>query len=99
MDTGRVRDLPRITLTPHESTEKRGRHVQTDASEVSTSRTKDFMVDAAKRITFWGSTAVWILGIILALNAGLQNKYAEAGVCLLASGLALGVLSYTFIRK
>jgi hypothetical protein len=53
------------------------------------------MADAARRVTFWGSTAVWILGI----NAGMINEYAQAGACLAASGLALGVLGYTFIRR
>ncbi|MCH7736269.1 MAG: hypothetical protein IH872_02600 [Chloroflexi bacterium] len=58
-----------------------------------------FMADAAKRITFWGSIAVWILGIVLALNAAYDSEYTSAGICLLASVAAMGVLSYTFMRR
>lgn len=57
------------------------------------------MADAAKRITFWGSIAVWILGIVLALNAAYDSEYTSAGICLLASVAAMGVLSYTFMRR
>jgi len=35
-----------------------------------TSESGGFMAEAARRITVWGSIAVWILGIVLALNAG-----------------------------
>jgi hypothetical protein len=64
-----------------------------------TSEPSGFMADAARRITFWGSIAVWVLGIVLALNAGYDSEYTSAGVCLLASAGALGVLGYFFLRK
>ena len=35
-----------------------------------TSESGGFMAEATSRITVWGSIAVWILGIIFALNAG-----------------------------
>ncbi len=57
------------------------------------------MADSAKRLTFWGSYIVAVLGVILSLNAGLSNDYTGAGVCLVASALAIGVISHTFLRK
>ena len=57
------------------------------------------MADAARRITFWGSVAVWVLGIVLAINAAYDSEYTGAGACLVASAFALGILSYTFIRR
>ena len=58
-----------------------------------------FMADAARRITFWGSIAVWIVGLILAINAAYDSEYVGTGACLLASAAGLGVLSYTFMRR
>ena len=58
-----------------------------------------FMAEAARRITFWGSIAVWILGFVLALNAAYDSEYTGAGVCLLASAGGLAVLGYMFMRR
>ena len=58
-----------------------------------------FMAESAKRMTFWGSTTIGFLGIILAINAALSDEYTGAGVCLAASALAIGILGYTFIRR
>lgn len=57
------------------------------------------MADAARRLTFWGSTIVGVLGVVLAINASLTDDYTGAGVCLAASALAIGILSYTFMRR
>ena len=57
------------------------------------------MAESAKRMTFWGSTTVGVLGVILAINAALSDEYTGAGVCLAASAGALGVLGYMFVRK
>ena len=73
--------------------------MQRNIKDTSTSEARDFMADAARRLTFWGSTTIGVLGVVLAINAGMINEYAQAGACLAASALALGVLGYTFIRK
>ena len=57
------------------------------------------MAESAKRMTFWGSTTIGFLGIVLAINAALSDEYTGAGVCLAASALAIGILGYTFIRR
>ena len=57
------------------------------------------MAEAARRLTFWGSTIVAVLGVVLAINASLSDEYTGAGVCLAASALAIGVISYTFMRR
>ena len=57
------------------------------------------MVEAAIRVVFWGSIAIWVLGIVLAINASLSDEYVGAGACLAASALALGILGYNFIRR
>ena len=64
-----------------------------------TSESGGFMAEAARRITVWGSIAGWILGIVLALNAGYDSEYTSAGVCLLAPTGGLAVLGYMFMRK
>ena len=61
--------------------------------------TAGFMTAAARRLVFWGSTIIGILGIVLALNAALSDEYTGAGACLAASALALGVIGYTFVRR
>ena len=58
-----------------------------------------FMAEAARRLTFWGSTIVAVLGVVLAINAAYSDEYTGAGVCLAASALAIGILSHTFVRK
>ena len=58
-----------------------------------------FMAEAARRLTFWGSTIVAAMGVVLAINAAYNDKYTDAGVCLAAAALAIGILSHTFIRK
>ncbi len=58
-----------------------------------------FMAEAARRLTFWGSTIVAVLGVVLAINVAYSDEYTGAGVCLAASALAIGVLSYSFIRR
>ncbi len=57
------------------------------------------MTAAARRMVFWGSTIVGILGIVLAVNAALSDEYTGAGACLAASALALGIIGYTFVRR
>ena len=64
-----------------------------------TAEADGFMTAAAGRIVFWGSTIVGVLGIVLALNAGLSDEYTGAGACLAASALALGIIGYTFVRR
>ncbi len=59
----------------------------------------EFMAAAARRLTFWGSTIVAVLGVVLAINAAYSDEYTGAGVCLAASALAIGILSHTFIRR
>ncbi len=58
-----------------------------------------FIAEAARRLTFWGSTIVAVLGVVLAINAAYSDEYTGAGVCLAASALAIGILSHTFIRR
>ncbi len=43
----------------------------------------------ARRVVFWSSFIAGWLGVIKAINAGLSNQYIGAGVCLVASALAL----------
>ena len=66
---------------------------------METAEAGGFMTAAARRMVFWGSTIVGVLGIVLALNAALSDEYAGAGASLAASALALGVVGYTFVRK
>ena len=58
-----------------------------------------FMAEAARRLTFWSSTIVAAMGVVLAINATYNDEYTDAGVCLAAAALAIGILSHTFIRK
>ena len=67
--------------------------------ESNPSESGGFMGEAARRMTFWGSTIVWVLGVILAINASLTDDYTGTGVCLAASALVIGILSYTFMRR
>ena len=59
----------------------------------------EFMAAAARRLTFWGSTIIAVLGVVFAFTEASSNEYTGAGVLLAASALALGILSYTFMRK
>ncbi len=61
--------------------------------------THSFFKAAARRMAFWGSTIVGILGIVLAINAGFSDEFIGAGVCLAGSAMAFGVLGYTFVRR
>jgi hypothetical protein len=70
-----------------------------EARRVETKESGSFMADAASRLLFWVGTTIGILGVILALNAGLQNDYAAAAACLAASSMALGINGYFFIRR
>ena len=67
--------------------------------QMETAEAGGFMTAAAMRMVFWGSTIVWILGIVLALNAALSDEYVGAGICLAASALALGIIGYVFVQK
>lgn len=62
-------------------------------------QTDDFLTFMARRVVAWGSTIVGIAGIVLAINAALTNEFVGAGVCLLASTLAFGVIGYAFSRE
>ena len=66
---------------------------------IDTAETSAFLKVAARRMSFWGSTIVGILGIVLAINAGFSDEFIGAGVCLAGSALAFGVLGYTFVRR
>jgi len=66
---------------------------------METADASGFMTAAARRMVFWGSTIVGILGIVLALNAALSDEYTGAGACLAASALALGIIGFAFVRK
>ena len=46
------------------------------------------MAEAAIRVLLGGSKAIWVLGIVLAINASLSDEYIGAGACLAASALA-----------
>ncbi len=72
---------------------------QGEERRVETKESGSFMADAASRLLFWVGTTIGILGVILALNAGLQNDYAAAAACLAASSMALGINGYFFIRR
>ena len=66
---------------------------------IETDKADGFMAAAARRMVFWGSMIVGVLGIVLALNAALSDEYTGAGACLVASALALGIIGYTFVRR
>ncbi len=66
---------------------------------METAEASGFMTAAARRMAFWGSTIVGILGIVLALNAAYSDEYTGAGACLAASALALGIIGYTLVRR
>ena len=66
---------------------------------VESSTGSGFVNASARRMAFWGSTIVGILGVILAINAGLSDEFTGAGVCLVASATAFGILGYTFVSK
>ena len=68
--------------------------MRTESAEAS-----GFMTAAARRMAFWGSSIVGVLGIVLALNAAFSNEYTGAGACLAASALGLGFIGYTFVRR
>ena len=53
----------------------------------------------ASRISLWGLTIVGFLGIILAINAALDNEFIGVGSCLAASALAFGAIGYVFTKR
>ena len=56
-------------------------------------------VAMASRISLWGLTIVGFLGIILAINAALDNEFIGVGSCLAASALAFGAIGYVFTKR
>ena len=58
-----------------------------------------FFASAARRIAFWGSTLVGFAGLILAINAALDDEYVGAGVLLVASAVAFGAIGYVSGRR
>ncbi len=65
--------------------------------EIST--TEGVSTSRADRVAFWGSTIAGIAGIILAINAALDNQFTGAGLLILGSALAFGVIGYSFSRR
>ena len=59
---------------------------------------QSFINAMARRVTIWGPIIAAILGLIAAINAMLIDEYVGAGVCLIASALAIGVLAYASRR-
>ena len=55
---------------------------------MNTPESGSFMAEAAIRVLFGGSKAIWVLGIVLAINTSLSDEYVGAGACLAASALA-----------
>ena len=51
------------------------------------------------RIVISGTAITGFLGIILALNASLADEYVGAGVLLIASALAFGLLGLSALRR
>ncbi len=58
-----------------------------------------FFASEAPRIAFWGSTLVGFAGLILAINAALDDEYVGAGTLLIASAVAFGAIGYVSGRK
>ncbi len=52
-----------------------------------------------KTVAFWGSFTVFILGIVLTINAALDSQFVGAGLLLLACALASGVVGLIFSKK
>ncbi len=65
----------------------------------ATGENSDFITSMTRRMSPSGSTIVGIAGIVLAINAALEGEFVGAGVCLIASALAFGVMGYTFSRR
>ena len=62
---------------------------------METTGNNDFLTSASRRVAFWGPTIVGFGGLVLSVNAALDSEYIGAGVCLVASALAFGVIGYT----
>ena len=62
---------------------------------METNTTKQpFLISMARRVIIWGPTIAAFLGLVAAFNAMLGDEYVGAGVCLIASAMAFGVLAY-----
>ena len=53
----------------------------------------------AARVAFWGSTIAGFAGIILAINAALDDQFTGAGLLILGSAVAFGAIGYNFYRR
>jgi hypothetical protein len=51
-----------------------------------------------KRLALWGSFVVFALGIIYTINANLDNQYIGAGLLLIASALACGIVARLYSK-
>ena len=56
-------------------------------------------VQMEKRVTLWGCIIVGFLGIILSINASLDNQLIGAGLLLIASSFAFGFIGLLFLKK
>ncbi len=66
---------------------------------MAANETTDFLTSMTRRVVAWGSVAISVSGWVLAINAALDDQFVGSGVCLSASAIALGVLTYAFLRK
>ena len=53
----------------------------------------------ARRVAFWGPIIAGFLGLILTVNASLGSDWVGAGVLLMASVFAFGVVGYIYLRR
>ena len=67
--------------------------------QMETGEPGGFMTGMARRTAIWGPTIVGFLGVVLALNAAYSDEYTGAGVCLVASALAFGVVGFVSVRR
>ncbi len=59
---------------------------------------RPFLEQMAGRVATWGGTIVGFVGLVLAINAALSDQYTGAGVCLIASALAFGLVGRALRR-
>ena len=57
-----------------------------------------FFASSAPRVAFWGCTIVGFAGVILAINAVMDDEYVGAGLLLIASATAFGAIGYFSAR-
>ena len=62
------------------------------------STTDGVSTSMAARVAFWGPTIAGIAGIILAINAALDNQFTGAGLLILGSAAAFGAIGYSLRR-